>query len=299
MKTSNYHKSVLLREVTDLLQIKKGKRYIDATLGGGGHTKEILGLGAEVLGIDLDSNSIEYVKNLVKSPNLTLAQGNFREIDRIANLHGFGKVAGVLYDLGVSSHQIEAPSRGFSFQSAGPLDMRMDQDSQVKAADLANLLTERQLYEIFNKFGEEHNSRPLAAAIVRARKVKAISTTGDLLKIIESVYKIKGPISDKFRAAIAKRVFQALRIALNNELENLSESLPKALEIMEDKGRIVVISFHSLEDRIVKQSFLKFEKEGKGKIITKKPILPSPKELEKNPRSRSSKLRVFEKYENI
>lgn len=295
MKTSNYHESVLLREVIDLLQVKKGKKYIDATLGGGGHTKEMLGLGAEVLGIDLDSDSIGYVKNLIKSPNLTLAQGNFREIDKIANLHGFNKVAGVLYDLGVSSYQIETPSRGFSFQNDGPLDMRMDQNSQVKAADFANLLTERQLYEIFNKLGEEHNFRPLASAIVRARKVKAISTTGDLLKIIEGVYGVRGPISSKFRAAIAKRVFQAFRIALNNELDNLSESLPKALELTEDKGRIIVISFHSLEDRIVKQSFLKFEKEGKGKIITKKPILSSQDEIENNPRGRSAKLRVFEK----
>lgn len=294
--TNEFHISVLLEEVIDLLQIKKGKKYIDATLGGGGHSRKILELDGIVLGIDADQEAIDYVKSTIQNKNLTFAQGNFKDIAQIADLHGFSKVAGIIYDLGVSSYQIGDSSRGFSFQKEGPLDMRMDTNIPVKASDLANLLTERELYEIFTKFGEEHRARAISNAIVRARRIKAIRTTGDLLKIIEGVYGVKGEISNKFKGEIGKRVFQAFRIAVNNELENLKESLYKGVELLETEGKIVVISFHSLEDRIVKESFLDFQKKNLGKVVTKKIILPSIEEMEINPRSRSAKLRVFEKY---
>lgn len=295
MTGSDYHKSVLLSEVIDLLQIKKGKKYIDATLGGGGYSEKILDLGGIVLGVDLDLDAVEYAKKRIQNTNFTPVQGNFKNLEEIANLHGFTKVSGVVYDLGVSSHQIGEYGRGFTFQKDEPLDMRMDKQSQVTAADLVNLLSQGELYEIFNKFGQDRRSGPISNAIVRARRVKAIKTTGDLLKIIEGVYRLRGEISPQLRASISKRIFQALRIAVNNELENLRESLPKALNLLEDGGRIVVISFHSLEDRIVKETFLDFQNRGLGKIVTKKPFLPKVEEIEVNRRARSAKGRVFEK----
>lgn len=296
---NNYHTSVLPDAAIDLLQVKKNKKYIDATLGGGGHTKKILELGGTVLGIDADQDAIDYVQENLKSQvsnlKLTVAQGNFKDIEKIAGSHGFSKVAGILYDLGVSSHQIDSKDRGFSFQKEGPLDMRMDTSIPVTAADLANLLTKDELYEIFIKFGEERRARSISSAIVSARRIKAIKTTGDLLNIIQEVYGVEGEMADKIRASIAKRVFQGLRIAVNNELGSLEESLPKAVSLLEDKGRIMVISFHSLEDRIVKKSFLDFQKRGLGRVITKKPIMPSIAETNENRRSRSAKARVFER----
>ena len=297
---NKYHESVLLKEVIDLLQIKKGKKYIDATLGGGGHAEAILELGGEVLGIDLDQDAIDFVSERLKSQisngKLKLIQGNFKEIDNIARLQELERVDGIIFDLGVSSYQIENKNRGFSFQREGALDMRMDQRSgQIKANDLLNLLSREKLYEIFNKFGEEPRAHTISNAIVRTRRIKAIETNLDLLKIIKEAYGIRGQISDKTRSSISKRVFQALRIFINSELENLEESLPKAIDILEARGRVAVISFHSLEDRIVKQSFLNFEREELGKIITKKPIILSLEEQKTNRRGRSAKLRVFEK----
>lgn len=292
---SDYHKSVLLREVTDLLQVKKGKKYIDATLGGGGHTKAILKLGGRVLGIDLDPDAIRYVRNRLE---VNVVQGNFKDIDKIARSVGFGSVAGVIFDLGVSSKQIDEAKRGFSYRLEGPLDMRMNPDEKsLKAADFLNLASKDELYKIFNQFGEEPRARALASAIARARQIRAFSKTSDLLKVIIDVYKISGNISDKTKADIAKRAFQALRIKINSELDNLKEALPKALSILEPGGRLAVISFHSLEDRIVKDSFLSFERNGFGGIITKKPIIAGRDEKRLNARSKSAKLRVFEKYE--
>lgn len=296
-----YHKSVLLDEVVDLLQVKSKKLYIDATLGGGGHAKAITEQGGTVLGIDLDKEAINYVRTNLKvqiaNGKLIVVQGNFRDIDKIAHLKGFEKVAGVVFDLGISSRQIEEGERGFSFQKEGPLDMRINQDEKSPtAADFLNLAGKDELYEIFTKFGEEPRARSLASAVVRARKISAFRTTGDLLKIIKGVYGIEAEISDKTKSDIAKRAFQALRIRVNSELENIEDSLPKALSLLETRGRLLVISFHSLEDRIVKDSFLSFEKKGFGKIITKKPIVPGDKEQEANRKSKNAKLRVFEKY---
>ncbi|MDO8583283.1 MAG: 16S rRNA (cytosine(1402)-N(4))-methyltransferase RsmH [bacterium] len=288
---SNYHVSVLLQETIQGLRVEKDKRYIDATLGGGGHAEQILKLGGEVLGIDTDQEAIAYVKLRVKSDpllsearKLKVTKGNFRDIDKIARLNNFDKVAGIIFDLGVSSHQIDKPERGFSFQNVGPLDMRMDQELGVTARDLIKILTKGELNEIFTEFGEESRSWEISDAIVRARSIKPIETTEDLAKIVFPI------------AGQSKKVFQALRIVINDELNSIAEALPKALELLEDQGRLCVISFHSLEDRIVKRKFIEFEEKGKGKIITEKPIVPSDEELEANKRSGSAKLRIFEAH---
>jgi len=296
---NNFHTSVLLKEVIDLLQVKKGEKYIDATLGGAGHTKEVLNLGGIILGIDCDEEALEHVrKNLefrIQNSELILAKGNFRNLEEIAHSNNFNKVMGIIFDLGVSSYQLENGKRGFSFLKGGPLDMRMDADLGVKASDLLNILSKGELYEIFIKLGEEHHARAISDGIISARRVAPIQTTGDLSGIIQEALGIKGEITDFTRAKISKRVFQALRIVVNDELENIRIALPDSLELLKSGGRVEVISFHSLEDRIVKQSFIDFEKRNLGKIITKKPIIAGIEEMKSNSRSRSAKLRVFEK----
>ena len=291
---SKFHEPVLLKEVIEGLKVKKNDKYIDATLGGGGHSLEILKLGGIVLGIDVDEDAIAYIKNK-KPENLTMARGNFREIDKIALLNNFAKVAGIIFDLGVSSHQIDSPARGFSFQNEGPLDMRMDQDLGVRALDLIKILTKGELYEIFTEFGEETRAWAISDAIVRARSVKPIETTGDLVRVIEDGLRKKVLNAGFARAGQSKKVFQALRIAVNDELNSIMESLPKAWELLKENGRLCAISFHSLEDRIVKRKFLEFEEKKMGKIITEKPIIPTGEETERNKRARSAKLRIFEK----
>lgn len=295
MKTNiDFHTSVLLDEALSFLRVIRGEKYIDATLGGGGHAREITKRGGVVLGIDQDQKAIDYAG---KKFEIKAAKGNFRNIDNLGKFEGFGKVKGIIYDLGLSAFQIGDKTRGFSFQKEAPLDMRMDVLSSkgIRALDLINLSNKNELYETFSGYGEEARSRAISNAIVRARRVKAIESTGDLLKIIKGVYGIKGDISDKRKSEIAKRVFQALRIAVNDELNALKESLPKALNLLDSEGRIVVISFHSLEDRIVKENFETFEMQGLGRIITRKPVLPSEGEIKRNPSARSAKLRVFEK----
>lgn len=289
---NNFHEPVLLEEVIEGLRVKTNKKYIDATLGGGGHGVEIIKRGGIVLGIDVDSDALAFVERRwkvenrrldVREENLTLARGNFREIDKIALLNNFDKVAGIVFDLGVSSHQIDSPTRGFSFQNEGPLDMRMDQELGVRALDLIKILTKGELCEIFTKFGEEVRSWAISNAIVSARSIKTIETTTDLAKIIERAV---GKDADR-------KVFQALRIVINDELNAIADALPKALKLLEEDGRLCVISFHSLEDRIVKRKFLEFEEKGMGKIITEKPIVPTEEEIAKNRRAKSAKLRIF------
>ena len=306
---NSFHTSVLLKETIDFLQVKKGEQYIDATLGGGGHTREILSRGGIVLGIDCDEEAIEYVrKNLEfriprprqakrggQNSELTLTKGNFKNLEEIAHSNNFNKVKGIIFDLGVSSYQLENGKRGFSFLKGGPLDMRMDKELGVKASDLLNILSKGELYEIFIKLGQEHRSRAISSSIVSARRVAPIQTTGDLSGVIQKAIGIKGEITDFTKAQISKRVFQALRIAVNDELENIKIALPKTLNLLESGARVAVISFHSLEDRIVKQSFIDFQKRNMGKIITKKPVTAGKEEIGSNPRSRSAKLRVFEK----
>ena len=302
---NNFHTSVLLKETIDLLQVKNGEKYIDATLGGGGHTFEILKLGAVVLGIDLDQDAIEYTgrrwklkvqEESLNEDSLVLAQGNFKDIDKIARLKGFDKVSGIIFDLGLSSYQLEDKTRGFSFQKDSPLDMRMDRNLKIKAENLINILTKGELYELFSKLGEERRARLISEHIVRARRVKPIKTTDELSEIVEKAYGIrKNRISAFEKQLVNKRVFQALRIAVNDELNNLRDGLPKALNLLEKNGRLGVISFHSLEDKIVKKIFLEFQKSNMGNIITKKPITPNLEEIRINRKSRSAKLRFFEK----
>lgn len=292
---SNYHKPVLLEKTIDLLQIKPGKKYIDATLGGGGHAVQILEHEAVVLGIDLDQDALDYVSQHINNKNLVLAKGNFVDLEKIAHLNGFEKVWGILFDLGVSSHQIDSPERGFSFLRNGPLDMRMDKDLSLTAEYLVNVLEKGELYELFNRLGQESHASAISRAITGARRVKAIKTTDELLEVIKKAYGYREDLSDFDKNKIGQKVFQALRIAVNNELENIEKALPQAVKLLESGGRIVVISFHSLEDRIVKKIFREFERQNLGKAVTQKPIVPDDKEMRQNSRSKSSKLRVFEK----
>lgn len=287
---NKYHVSVLLQQTIDSLHIQPGKRYIDGTFGGGGHTKEMVRLGGKVLGIDMDDDALAQAQAVFgDSDDVTVAKGNFKDIDRIAKENGFEQVAGILLDLGISSHHVDTARRGFSFQSEGPLDMRMDQSLQVTAGDLVNGLTKSELQELFTRWGEEPFAQSIARGIVNARKVKRIETTSELAEIVRrSVY-------GHTKIHPATRIFQALRIAVNDELNSIRDGLPKALALLEPKGRLAIISFHSLEDRIVKQQFRDWEEKDKGTIITKKPVIATEEEVEANSRSRSAKLRVFEK----
>lgn len=304
---SDYHIPVMPKEVTYYLAIKNGSWYIDCTLGGGGHTGEILKIGGKVLGIDLDPDAINEVakkfglrveerEEILQaiSNNLILVNNNLKYVRQIVSQFNL-RVQGVLFDLGVSSHQLETPQRGFSFNLDAPLDMRMDPINQkVKAADLVNGLHERELAELFLKLGGERFAKRIAKKIVDERQKKKVETTNELAQIILSVR----PRLARDRTHPATRVFQALRIAVNDELNNLREALPQALEVLQPGGCMIVISFHSLEDRIVKNYFRDWEKDGLVKILTKKPVSPMVEEIEANPRARSGKLRVVEKVPN-
>ncbi|MDP2860445.1 MAG: 16S rRNA (cytosine(1402)-N(4))-methyltransferase RsmH, partial [bacterium] len=289
-----FHKPVFLKEAIDFLAIKPGKKYIDATLGGGGHTLEILKRGGEVLGIDCDEEAISYVKEELKRekngfycPKTILTKSNFSGIEETAKSFGFEKVAGIIFDLGVSGYQLETPGRGFSFLKDEDLDMRMDKDLSVTAKDLINGLSKGELYELFQKLGEERHFRPIVRAVIGARRLTPIKTGKELARIVERAVGRRGKINP------ATRVFQALRIAVNDELNNLRLALPQALRLLDKDGRLVVIAFHSLEDRIVKNFFK--EKECDLKILTKKVVRPTVEEITTNPRSRSARLRAAEK----
>lgn len=284
---------MLLRETIDLLNIKKGKKYIDATLGGGGHTSEILKRGGIVLGLDQDQEAIEKLgkkfEEEIKQGRLIVMTGNFMNIGNIARENGFEKVDGILFDLGMSSDQFES-GRGFSFMKNDPLDMRMDQTLGVTAADLINALSHKELSGLFFRFAQAERSREIAAAIVESRKLHPIKTTEELVEIIKSVPAFRRQ-SDLHPAT---KVFMALRIAVNNEQENLEMALPQAAGLLETGGRVAVISFHQGEDRIVKQFLRNGQKLG-IKEINRKPITASAAEVELNSRSRSAGLRVGEK----
>lgn len=286
----------LLKEVLDFLEVKGGKKYIDATLGGGGHSKAILRCQGELLAIDRDPEAIEYASQRLKKACPTspfrVVQGNFADLGKIARENGFEKVEGILFDLGVSSHQFEEASRGFSFNQEGPLDMRMDPKLSLTARDLVNVLNEGELYELFSKLGEEKYSRRFARAISEARRVKKIETCAELAQIILKSAPPRGKLD---RRHPATRVFQALRIAVNDEINSLKEALPQAIDLLNFQGRLVILSFHSLEDGVVKRFFLDEEKAGVLKIITLKPVEPTKEEVAVNPRARSAKLRVAEK----
>ena len=283
---SIFHESALLHEVVDALNIKSGETYVDATIGGGGHTRGILDRGGKVIGIDLDEEALNFVRSTIKSKDLVLKQGNFVNLDQILEKQGIKEVSGIVFDLGVSSHQLDSSERGFSFRKNSPLDMRMSLDIKVTAGDLVNGLNEGELYELFTKYGEERNARRISRAVVRSRFEEEITTTKNLAGIIERV------VGNKEKIHPATRVFLALRIAVNDELNNLEKVLPKAASLLKKNGRLVVISFHSLEDRLVK-NFIRSESSLAG--VNKKPIVPKEEEIKRNSRVRSAKLRIAEK----
>lgn len=292
------HIPVLLHEAITGLKIEKGEKYIDCTLGGGGHTAEILKKGGLVLGIELDSYAIERCrykfKSEIKKGDLKIVQANFKNIDKIIRNVGWGqtKVSGVLYDLGLSTFQLKVEKRGFSFRDDVSLDMRVDQDLQVTAEDLVRGLSKRELESLIRDFGEDPQAKRFARAI---KKI----VSGQDIKL--TAYKLADMISKASKYEVSKihpatRVFQALRIAVNSELENLKLSLRKAPPILKSGGRLVVISFHSLEDRIVKD----FGSGAPGlKQINARPIVPSKDEVDRNPSSRSAKMRIYEKVTSV
>ncbi|MCX6725801.1 MAG: 16S rRNA (cytosine(1402)-N(4))-methyltransferase RsmH [Candidatus Shapirobacteria bacterium] len=296
-----FHQPVLLKETIENLKIKKNGKYIDGTVGGGGHSEAILKLNGNILGIDCDPEALDYAREHLsaacpfpdKSRELDvswlLARGNFKDIDKIAKENNFDKVDGILLDLGVSSYQLETPERGFSFNNDSILDMRMDPDLKVTAKDLINILNKDELEKLFKKFAQEKLARRLAETIVDARRLNPIKSGLELAEIILKVKPRRGKIHP------ATQIFQALRMAVNDELNNLNEFLPKALQLLKTGGRLAIISFHSGEDRIVKQFLRQQEEKGIIKKIFKKPISPSFAEVRNNPRSRSAKLRVAEK----
>ncbi len=302
---SFFHTPVLTKEILNYLDFKKGGVYIDCTLGGGGHSKAILESiypHGTLIGIDQDTEAIETVKEELKSyiDKIKLVKGNFKNLKGILSDLKIETVSGIIFDLGVSFHQLKEKKRGFSFREDSHLDMRMDLTQKFNADILINSYSEKNLAELFEKYGEERFSKRIARLIVTERKKKAITTTKQLADlIIKTLPRTKK--RHTWRIHPATRVFQAIRIEVNQELKALEKGLNQAIRVLEDKGRICVISYHSLEDRIVKNIFKEVEREGKEqknyglKIITKKPIRPSLEEIRDNPKARSSKLRVAEK----
>ncbi|OGV92434.1 16S rRNA (cytosine(1402)-N(4))-methyltransferase [Microgenomates group bacterium RIFCSPLOWO2_01_FULL_47_10] len=288
-----YHIPVLVAEVLEILKPNSGALFIDATLGGGGHTKALLDRGSEVIGIDQDPEALEYVRQRtdLNHANLTLVEDNFEHVSDSVKAHSAKPVTGILFDLGVSSHQFDTPERGFSFQSSAPLDMRMSPSQAVTARDLINGLGKHELYDLFTKYGDEQLARPISEAIIRARMRKPIDTTSNLAQLIEKVYHGR-----RSHLHPATKVFQALRMAVNDEMNVLKNALPAAVNLLAPGGRMAVISFHEGEDRIVKH-FMKDLPADTYQELTDKPITPTPEEIAQNPRSRSAKLRGVEKIQ--
>lgn len=282
------------KELIKYLQLNEGGIVLDCTVGSGGHAQTLLeeiGPRGKLIGIDQDADALDIAKNrLKKFTNCTLMQANFKDMDEIlANLK-ISKLDGMFFDLGLSSMQLETAQRGFSIKLDAPLDMRMDRRLRLSAFDLVNFLPEMNLSDILRKYGQERWHNRIARAIVRERKKSAIVTTSQLVDLIRRVTPLRYT-----KIHPATRTFQALRIEVNDELEALRQALDKCLTYMKRGARICVISFHSLEDGIVKHGFRRLAKEGKLKIITKKPLRPSPDEICANPRARSAKLRVAER----
>jgi len=297
MDRTSPHKPVMIDEAIGFLQLKKGFRVLDATVGCGGHAGFMLQRilpGGLLIGIDKDEKSLEVTKKYLDTPQkaLRLVHANFKDIDKVLKNLGVEKIDAALFDLGISSYQIGDPSRGFSFESDGHLDMRMDLSQNFSAYDIVNTAKREDLERIIRDFGQERYSRRIAAFIVERRKKAAITSTRELSDLIK---KALGRRYASQRIHPATRTFQALRIAVNRELDNLEETLDKVLRFLAPGARLSVISFHSLEDRIVKIRFKEFKKADRGRILTKKPLRPDAEEMRENPRSRSAKLRVLEK----
>lgn len=306
------HKSVLLEETIDSLEIKPDGIYVDGTLGGGGHAYEVcrrLGDHGRLIGIDQDADAIKAASERLKSfeDKVTIVRSNYENIAEVLKNLNIDKVDGIYLDLGVSSYQLDTAERGFTYREDAPLDMRMDQRNSQTAADIVNTYSESDLYRIIRDYGEDKFAKNIAKHIVRVRQEKPFETTGELIETI------KAAIPMKVRAVgghPAKKTFQAIRIELNHELDVLNRSIDTMIELLNPGGRLSIITFHSLEDRIVKTRFRNNEnpcicppgfpvcmcgKVSKGRVITRKPIIPSEEEIEENKRSKSSKLRVFER----
>ena len=302
------HYSVLANEATELLVTDAGGVYVDCTLGGAGHTSLILkrlSPDGRIIGLDRDSAAVSNAEKKIHDPRFTAVKNNYENLSDVLDGEGIGLADGFLFDLGVSSYQLDTPERGFSYMSDAPLDMRMDTDSGITARDVVNGYPERELARILYEYGEEKLSRRIAARICAYREKKPIETTSELASIIEKAV----PDYGRNAGHPAKRSFQAIRIEVNGELESVGRALESAASRLKKGGRIVVISFHSLEDRIVKTTFARLAspctcpkdfpvcvcgKKATVRIITKHPVLPSEDELKENSRSHSAKLRAVE-----
>jgi len=309
---SFYHTPVLRKEVAEALQLKPGGVYVDGTVGGGGHALEILENIAPdgvLIGIDLDGDALAASEDRLKAfgSRKILVKGNFADIDKILSSLGVGQVDGILFDLGVSSHQLDTPDRGFSFSLDAPLDMRMDKSRGLNAYDLVNTLSSKDLERIIRDYGEEVMAGRIAKAITAKRKAAPIQTTAELAALI---YQMVPPAVRYKKIHPATKTFQAVRIAVNDELANLHKAIAHSVEALKTGGRISIISFHSLEDRIVKDAFRSWEKgcicppdfpfctcgrKQKLRLIGRKPVTAAADEIESNPRARSAKLRTSEK----
>ena len=307
-----HHYSVLLNETIENLNIRPDGIYVDGTLGGGGHSYEIasrLSSKGRLIGIDQDEAAIAAAGERLKpfADRVIIVRNNYCNMDMVLKDLGIERVDGILLDLGVSSYQLDTAERGFTYKTDAPLDMRMDRRQQMTAKDILNEYSEMELYRIIRDYGEDKFAKNIAKHIVQARQKKEIETTGELTEII------RASIPAKVRATgghPAKRTFQAIRIELNRELDVLEDSIDTMIERLAPGGRLSIITFHSLEDRIVKNRFRTNEnpcicppdfpvcvcgRKSRGRVITRKPILPTNQEMEENPRSKSAKLRVFEK----
>ena len=306
-----YHKPVLFDEVMENIISEGDAVYVDCTLGGGGHTEGMLERSSsesKVIGIDQDKEAINFAKERLKKygNKIEIFQDNFRNLDTVIYLAGHNKVDRILMDIGVSSNQLDNLERGFSYRYDAKLDMRMDRNLKISAYEVVNDFSEKEIADIIYKYGEEPKSRKIAKNIVEYRKNKKIETTLELSEII-----IKS-IGKSMKKHPSKRTFQAIRIFVNKELEVLEEALDKAVNLLNNNGKLLVITFHSLEDRMVKEKFREYEnpctcppeipvcvcnKKSLGKVITKKPIIAKESELNENNRAHSAKLRIFERKE--
>lgn len=306
-----YHKAVLYDEVIENIIVDKDAIYLDCTLGGGGHSMGILEnstKNSKLIAIDQDQNAIDYVNSNINGyeDKIKIFRNNFQNMDTVIYLAGYEKVDRILMDIGVSSKQLDDMSRGFSYKYEAKLDMRMDTSKKLSAYEVINEFSEKELADIIYKYGEEPKAKKIASYIVRTRETKNIETTTELANIV-----IKA-IGKKMKKHPAKRTFQAIRIYVNNELEVLEKAIDKAINLLNNNGRLLIITFHSLEDRIVKEKFRYYEnpcscpkdipicvcnKKSYGRILNKKAIVANSDELDENNRAHSAKLRIFERIE--
>jgi len=282
----------MVKEVIKVLNPIPGGTYVDATIGPGGHSEvilELIGTRGKLIGIDRDNEALRAAQKRLSDKRVILKKGNFSDMEKLLGEDGITEVDGILFDLGLSMIQLKDPDRGLSFTSDKRLDMRMDKDQDLSAWDVVNRYSEKELGRILREFGEERLSRKISGAIVRERRRRPIETCSELSEIVERVYGRRG------RFHPATKTFQALRIWVNKELDELQKGLVCSVKILKRGGRLCVISYHSLEDRIVKHFIVRGSKEESLKVITRKPMTPGSEEIRSNPSSRSAKLRAAEK----